>query len=129
MDQLNVLASIVSSFLTSLMPHCCILFTRCAEFQDEDTLLILATWDVRICGVPNFPYGLVVRIPAFHAGGPGSIPGVGESYFALPQIIYYRKGDKELLLFCRGFKTNAMRYTTFFAKRPCGGAYITAEIA
>lgn len=23
------------------------------------------------------PYGLVVRIPAFHAGGPGSIPGVG----------------------------------------------------
>ena len=22
-------------------------------------------------------YGLVVRIPAFHAGGPGSIPGVG----------------------------------------------------
>ena len=25
----------------------------------------------------RFPYGLVVRIPAFHAGGPGSIPGVG----------------------------------------------------
>ena len=25
----------------------------------------------------NLPYGLVVRIPAFHAGGPGSIPGVG----------------------------------------------------
>ena len=25
----------------------------------------------------GFPYGLVVRIPAFHAGGPGSIPGVG----------------------------------------------------
>lgn len=28
----------------------------------------------------NFPYGLVVRIPAFHAGGPGSIPGVGASF-------------------------------------------------
>ena len=27
------------------------------------------------------PYGLVVRIPAFHAGGPGSIPGVGTSLF------------------------------------------------
>ena len=26
---------------------------------------------------PSVPYGLVVRIPAFHAGGPGSIPGVG----------------------------------------------------
>ncbi len=25
----------------------------------------------------SIPYGLVVRIPAFHAGGPGSIPGVG----------------------------------------------------
>ena len=29
------------------------------------------------------PYGLVVRIPAFHAGGPGSIPGVGTSLFVL----------------------------------------------
>ncbi len=30
--------------------------------------------DVRI------PYGLVVRILAFHAGGPGSIPGVGRFF-------------------------------------------------
>ena len=29
------------------------------------------------------PYGLVVRIPAFHAGGPGSIPGVGNEMFFL----------------------------------------------
>lgn len=29
----------------------------------------------------RFPYGLVVRIPAFHAGGPGSIPGVGARTF------------------------------------------------
>jgi hypothetical protein len=28
------------------------------------------------------PYGLVVRIPAFHAGGPGSIPGVGKIIFS-----------------------------------------------
>ena len=28
------------------------------------------------------PYGLVVRILAFHAGGPGSIPGVGR-FFSL----------------------------------------------
>ena len=26
------------------------------------------------------PYGLVVRILAFHAGGPGSIPGVGNFF-------------------------------------------------
>ena len=29
---------------------------------------------------PDLPYGLVVRIPAFHAGGPGSIPGVGTHF-------------------------------------------------
>ncbi len=28
----------------------------------------------------QLPYGLVVRIPAFHAGGPGSIPGVGNIF-------------------------------------------------
>ena len=27
------------------------------------------------------PHGLVVRIPAFHVGGPGSIPGVGTYNF------------------------------------------------
>ena len=26
-------------------------------------------------------HGLVVRIPGFHPGGPGSIPGVGTFYF------------------------------------------------
>ena len=31
--------------------------------------------------INNIPYGLVVRIPAFHAGGPGSIPGVGKFFF------------------------------------------------
>ena len=33
---------------------------------------------INLCTSVNYiPYGLVVRIPAFHAGGPGSIPGVG----------------------------------------------------
>ena len=32
---------------------------------------------------PAIPYGLVVRIPAFHAGGPGSIPGVGGNFLIL----------------------------------------------
>ena len=34
-----------------------------------------------------FPYGLVVRIPAFHAGGPGSIPGVGANILHKPHQI------------------------------------------
>ena len=33
----------------------------------------------------GLPYGLVVRIPAFHAGGPGSIPGVGTCFFLLSE--------------------------------------------
>src|SRR4029434_776205 len=27
-----------------------------------------------------FPYGLAVRIPGFHPGGPGSTPGMGSSF-------------------------------------------------
>ena len=29
----------------------------------------------------SFPCGLVVRIPGFHPGGPGSIPGMGTFFF------------------------------------------------
>ena len=29
----------------------------------------------------EFPYGLAVRIPGFHPGGPGSTPGMGTSIF------------------------------------------------
>ena len=34
--------------------------------------------------VEGLPYGLVVRIPGFHPGGPGSIPGVGTLFFLNP---------------------------------------------
>ena len=29
----------------------------------------------------DLPYGLAVRIPGFHPGGPGSTPGMGTRYF------------------------------------------------
>ena len=29
----------------------------------------------------SIPHGLMARIPGFHPGGPGSIPGVGETLF------------------------------------------------
>ena len=32
------------------------------------------------------PYGLVVRMPASHVGGPGSIPGVGTKFFKVVLI-------------------------------------------
>ena len=39
------------------------------------------------------PYGLVVRIPAFHAGGPGSIPGVGA------RLLFVMKDPVTIVLF------------------------------
>ncbi|KZS04784.1 Uncharacterized protein APZ42_032170 [Daphnia magna] len=32
-------------------------------------------WQPLLC---NIPYGLVARIPGFHPGGSGSIPGMGK---------------------------------------------------
>ena len=35
--------------------------------------------------VEQVPYGLAVRIPGFHPGGPGSTPGMGTAcYFLFP---------------------------------------------
>ena len=31
----------------------------------------------------SIPHGLMARIPGFHPGGPGSIPGVGEPFFVI----------------------------------------------
>ena len=40
--------------------------------------------------VTNIPYGLAVRIPGFHPGGPGSTPGMGRNFnFALLLKIEY----------------------------------------
>ena len=35
----------------------------------------------------EFPYGLAVRIPGFHPGGPGSIPGMGKTVILFTIII------------------------------------------
>ena len=34
----------------------------------------------------EFPYGLAVRDPGFHPGGPGSTPGMGNSDFFIHQV-------------------------------------------
>ena len=47
----------------------------------------------------SIPYGLVVRIPAFHAGGPGSIPGVGANYFDTKYVIYIETSEDSFLMF------------------------------
>ena len=40
--------------------------------------------------VCDLPYGLAVRIPGFHPGGPGSTPGMGTLYlFFLNMYFFY----------------------------------------
>ena len=36
----------------------------------------------------KFPYGLAVRIPGFHPGGPGSTPGMGKRFPFLTISLY-----------------------------------------
>ena len=36
-----------------------------------------------IAHVSDIPYGLAVRIPGFHPGGPGSTPGMGTHFFSV----------------------------------------------
>ena len=44
--------------------------------QDDDIYIYITHRYIHVY-THTFPYGLVVRIPGFHPGGPGSIPGVG----------------------------------------------------
>ena len=43
----------------------------------------------------EFPYGLAVRIPGFHPGGPGSTPGMG-----IPINVFLLKKKTYTILFC-----------------------------
>ncbi len=56
------------------------------------------------------PFGLVVRIPGFHPGGPGSIPGVGvfvvaKLFFPLPVFCVARY---VFALFCKPARKHLM---------------------
>jgi hypothetical protein len=44
----------------------------------------------------QIPYGLVVRIPASHAGGPGSIPGVGDLFLFIFLVLLHVNTPKDL---------------------------------
>ena len=43
-----------------------------------------------------FPYGLAVRIPGFHPGGPGSTPGMGTPNYYFTLFIYRSRTVKPL---------------------------------
>ena len=41
----------------------------------------------------EFPYGLAVRIPGFHPGGPGSTPGMGKQVVLFTAIFNNNNND------------------------------------
>ena len=49
------------------------------EANSRQTIICSWHFEYVVCLAPSnvLPYGLVVRIPGFHPGGPGSIPGLG----------------------------------------------------
>ena len=54
--------------------------------QESKWLLLRIQWVLFkyrkwVRAISAIPFGLVVRIPGFHPGGPGSIPGVGSYLF------------------------------------------------
>ena len=42
--------------------------------------------NIKYCTDLTIPHGLMVRIPGFHPGGPGSIPGVGSYRLDIPFV-------------------------------------------
>ena len=44
------------------------------------------------------PFGLVVRIPGSHPGGPGSIPGMGKFFFLAVNFIKWHLFDRQKIL-------------------------------
>ena len=58
------------------------------------TVYVYILYVVDLVQVPD---GLGVRIPGFHPGGPGSIPGLGVSFFL---ILYSMSGNMNEHLWC-----------------------------
>ena len=51
-----------------------------SDIEHHTEMAALNTMCMTDLVVTVLPYGLVVRIPGFHPGGPGSIPGVGNAF-------------------------------------------------
>ena len=50
--------------------------------QNRTEYILIEIYTVNWALLSSIPRGLMARIPGFHPGGPGSIPGVGEFLFA-----------------------------------------------
>ena len=61
--------------------------------QNRTEYILIEIYTVNWALLLSTPRGLMARIPGFHPGGPGSIPGVGEILFA-----FYGTSSKLVLL-------------------------------
>ena len=81
-EMLDLVFSILNSHRNllriSLKSHMYIYNLYLSNFKISDNIInSYIIYVIELYSNDILPYGLVVRIPAFHAGGPGSIPGVG----------------------------------------------------
>ncbi len=85
----NIFSSILANFFLQKI------FNKSKTYSDEPISNKKRKYNNRVddSNIVYLPYGLVVRIPAFHAGGPGSIPGVGILLFYV--YIYKHKHLRE----------------------------------
>ena len=62
----------------------------------------------------KLPYGLAVRIPGFHPGGPGSTPGMGTFFFFFffAALLFYYTALKACTI---GYGTKALVYILYIA--------------
>ena len=78
--------------------------------------------------VCDLPYGLAVRIPGFHPGGPGSTPGMGTQYFF--SFLFHFKFTKQFT-FCHlftiylDFRVRNSNYFVFKSGQERGIAQLT----
>ena len=78
---LFVVVLLLAVFLCQVNFLICPIVELLTSYTVHDIQLRMTT--LRTYEMSGFPYGLVVRIPAFHVGGSGSIPGVGAEILAI----------------------------------------------
>ena len=55
--------------------------------QNRIKYILIEIYTVNWALLSSIPRGLMARIPGFHPGGPGSIPGVGVQSFFIPCLL------------------------------------------
>ena len=63
----------------------------------------------------KFPYGLAVRIPGFHPGGPGSTPGMGITRQFFFYLFFFFAGPALITVFSKTDAVILVKYVLFLS--------------